>query len=87
MALGPVVFYMLNEFRVPGRVGLIAVFPVDDEFRQQRAGKIRIDMGQHQNIEHVFGRIPLFGDSLGFRAVFQRGGVLRPLDSNVLNKL
>jgi hypothetical protein len=34
MALGPLVFYMLQELGVPGAVQLVAVFPVDDEFRE-----------------------------------------------------
>ena len=33
VALGPVVFYMLQELAVPGSMGLVAVAPVNDEFR------------------------------------------------------
>ena len=39
MAL-PLVFYMLQKFRVPRRMDFIAVYPVDNEFSQYRAGEV-----------------------------------------------
>ncbi len=38
VALGPVIFYMLEKLAVPGGQGLVAVLPVDDELRQQGEG-------------------------------------------------
>ncbi len=60
---------MLDVLGVPGGVGLVAVLPVHDKFRNQQAGKFRIDMGHHQDIEYILGGVPLVADSLGFRAV------------------
>ena len=67
-------------------MGLVAVLPVHDEFWNQRTGEFRIDMGHHQNVEHILGWIPLLTDSLGFGAVLQGGVEFDPLDPNMLDK-
>ncbi len=86
VAFGPVVLYMLYKLAVPGCVRLVAIFPVYDELRQQRARKFSIDMRQAQDIKHILGGLPLLADAFGLSAVFQAGGEFGPLDANMLNK-
>ena len=43
-------------------------------------------MGQVQDVEDVPGRLPLLGNAFGLGAVRQGGGVLGPLDADVLDK-
>ena len=86
MAFRPVVFYMLDKFCVPGGLGLVAVLPVDNKLRDQGAGKIRVDVGHAQDVEDIFRGKPVIGNPFGFRAVLHRGGVLGPLDADVLDE-
>jgi hypothetical protein len=39
MAL-PLVFYVLQKFRVPRRMDFIAVYPIDNEFSKYRVGEV-----------------------------------------------
>ena len=86
MTFCPVVFHVLDKFSIPGRVRLIAVFPVYDEFRQQSAGKMLIDMGKTQDIKDIASRLPLLVDTLWLRAVRQARGIFSPLNAYVLDK-
>lgn len=65
---------------------LVAVPPVYDELRQQRAGKLRVDVRQAQDIKDICIGLPVFGNAFGLGAVFQAGGVFGPLDTDVLDK-
>ena len=86
VAFGPVVFHMLQEFAVPGCVGLVAVAPVYDELGQQRPGEFGVDVRHAQDVEDIFRGLPVVGNALGFSAVLQAGAVFRPLDTDVLDK-
>ena len=87
MAFGPVVFYVLQEFAVPGGVRLVAVLPVYDELGQQRVGEFGVDVRHAQDVEYVLGWLPVVGYALGLGAVLQAGGVFGPLDADVLDEL
>ena len=78
---------MLQELAVPGRVRLVAVTPVNDEFRQQGPGEVLVNVRQAQDIKDIGVRLPILGDAPGLGAVGHAGGVLGPLDSDVLDKL
>ena len=86
VAFGPVVFHMLQEFAVPGCVGLVAVAPVYDELGQQRPGEFGVDVRHAQDVEDIFRGLPVVSNALGFSAVLQAGAVFRPLDTDVLDK-
>ena len=49
--------------------------------------KFGVDVRHPQDIEHVLGWLPVIRYPLGFSAVFQAGGVLGPLDADVLDEL
>src|SRR5210317_2113709 len=68
-------------------MGLVAVLPVYDEFGQQRAGEINIDVRQAQDIVNVLAGLPVVDDALRLGTVLQAGGVARPLYTYVLDKL
>ena len=78
--------HVLQEFAVPGCVCLVAVTPVDDELRQQFAGKVLINMRQAQNIKNIVVRLPVLGNAPWLRTVAHAGGVLGPLDADVLDE-
>ena len=69
VVLGPVIFYMLEEFAVPGRVDLVAFLPVEDELRHQGAGKFSIDVRKAKNIVEILAGLPLVADAPWLGAV------------------
>jgi hypothetical protein len=86
MAFGPVVLDVLEEFTVPGRVGLVTVLPVYDEFGQQRPGEVDVDVRHAQDVKHVLRRLPVAGDAPGLGAVLQTRAVPGPLYADVLDE-
>ena len=85
MAL-PLVFYMLQEFRVPRRMDFIAVYPIDNEFSQYRVGEV---LGYPRQLQRLVDRG--IGCPIGLKA-FRQGAVLQailvsgPALSRELNK-
>ena len=70
MAL-PLVFYMLQEFRVPRRMDFIAVYPIDNEFSKYRVGEI---FGYSRQLQRLVDRG--IGCPIGLKALRQ-GAVLQ----------
>ena len=85
MAL-PLVFYMLQKFRVPRCMDFIAVYPVDNEFSQHRVGEV---LGYARQLQRLVDRG--IGCPIGLKA-FREGTVLQailvsgPALSRKLNK-
>ena len=52
MAL-PLVFYMLQKFRVPRCVDFIAVYPIDNKFSQYRVGEV---LGYARQLQRLVDR-------------------------------
>lgn len=77
---------MLEEFRIPTGVNLVAVAPEKYEFSNLLLGEYQIDIGEFQNIENIFAGLPIVGDAFGFRIVFQGRVVTQPLAFDVLDK-
>ena len=85
MAL-PLVFYMLQKFRVPRCMDFIAVYPVDNEFSQHRVGEV---LGYARQLQRLVDCG--IGCPIGLKA-FREGTVLQailvsgPALSRKLNK-
>ncbi len=62
MAL-PLVFYMLQEFRVPRRMDFIAVYPIDNEFSKYRVREV---LGYARQLERFIDRT--IGCPIGLKA-------------------
>ena len=70
MAL-PLVFYMLQKFRVPRRMNFIAVYPIDNELSKYRVGEV---LGYTRQLQRLVDRC--IGCPIGLKA-FRQGAVLQ----------
>ena len=85
MAL-PLVFYMLQKFRVPRCMDFIAVYPVDNEFSQYRVGEVLGYARQLQRLVDRGIRCPIGLKAFREGAVLQAVLVPGPALSRKLNK-
>ena len=85
MAL-PLVFYMLQKFRVPRCMDFIAVYPVDNEFSQYRVGEVLRYARQLQRLVDRGIRCPIGLKAFREGAVLQAVLVPGPALSRKLNK-
>ena len=67
----PLVFYMLQEFRVPRCMDFIAVYPIDNKFSKYRIGKA---LGYSRQLQCLVNRG--IGHPVGFKT-FRYGAVLQ----------
>src|SRR5690625_7351401 len=56
VAMGPLILDVLEELAVPGALRRADIAPEQAEFRQLLPGKVGVDVGQPQDVEHVLAR-------------------------------
>lgn len=63
------------------------ILPVEYKLRNTSRGKVGIDIGQLQNVVHLFRRLPVGFHGTGFFVGTKGCDIFSPLISDVLDKL
>jgi hypothetical protein len=87
MARGPLIFDVLQEFRIPRALRRARVAPEQDELRQQLACECDVDVGHAQDVVHILARLPVGRDRPRLLVVFERVAVPCPLAADVRDEL
>ena len=86
MAL-PLIFYMLQEFRVPRCMHFIAVHPIDNKFRKYRVGEVLGYARELKRFIHGCIGCPAWVETLRNGTVLKTILMSSPALSSKLNKL